>query len=170
MPRITIDQIDEALTSLDALREQLESMADQLIPDATARTWSKRSQKHLKNINPALRRVCDRALLISPIDFTIIDGLRTLEEQKILLSKGKSKTMRSYHLVGRAVDFIPYISGKNRDNDLSAFAAVAKAFKMAAEELGERVTCGAIDWGWDYYHVQLEPYPVNQLEPYAEAR
>lgn len=41
------------------------------------------------------------------IDILITQTKRTLEEQKANVAKGVSQTMRSYHLVGQALDFVP---------------------------------------------------------------
>ncbi|MGL5735297.1 MAG: M15 family metallopeptidase, partial [Beijerinckiaceae bacterium] len=71
------------------------------------RKWSKRSLDNLAGIHPDLRRVMDRALHESPIDFTVIEGLRTVERQKELVAKGASKTMNSRHITGHAVDLMP---------------------------------------------------------------
>lgn len=44
----------------------------------------------------------------------IVEGLRTLERQKQLVAKGASKTLRSKHIQGLAVDFAPCYSTKCR--------------------------------------------------------
>jgi len=72
-----------------------------------SRKWSKRSLDSLKGIHPDLRRVMDRALQESPIDFTVIEGLRTEARQRELVAKGASKTMNSRHITGHAVDLMP---------------------------------------------------------------
>lgn len=46
------------------------------------------------------------------IDILITDALRTMEEQKENLKNGNSKTLRSYHLVGQALDFVPVVDGE----------------------------------------------------------
>ena len=63
--------------------------------------FSKRSLTNLEGVHHDLVEVAHLALSISPIDFVIIDGVRTIEEQRILVAKGKSKTMDSRHLTGR---------------------------------------------------------------------
>jgi peptidoglycan LD-endopeptidase CwlK len=42
----------------------------------------------------------------------VICGLRTMEEQRVLVDKGASKTMRSKHLDGKAVDLMAYIGSR----------------------------------------------------------
>ena len=41
------------------------------------------------------------------IEILIYETIRTKEKQKSILKKGASKTMKSYHLVGQALDFVP---------------------------------------------------------------
>ncbi|MCP9270530.1 M15 family peptidase, partial [Xenorhabdus sp. XENO-1] len=44
--------------------------------------FSQRSENNLKGVHPDLVAVVRRALALSPVDFTVIEGLRTLERQK----------------------------------------------------------------------------------------
>lgn len=82
------------------------------------------------------------AITKTPIDFTVLEGLRTQERQKQLVASGASKTMNSRHLTGHAVDLAPLpIDWDNRD----AFKTVSTAMKAAAEELGIK-----IEWGGDF--------------------
>ena len=45
---------------------------------------SKRSLSRLEGVNPDLVRVVHRAIQITPVDFGVTCGVRTLEEQKSL--------------------------------------------------------------------------------------
>ena len=67
---------------------------------------SEKSISKLAGVHPDLVKVIKRAIEITPVDFTVIEGLRTKERQAYLLKSGKSKTMRSRHLTGHAVDKI----------------------------------------------------------------
>ncbi|WP_050875035.1 M15 family metallopeptidase, partial [Yersinia frederiksenii] len=69
--------------------------------------FSQRSENNLKGINPDLLKVVRRALEISAVDFSVIEGLRTIERQKELVATGKSQTMNSRHISGNAVDLFP---------------------------------------------------------------
>jgi peptidoglycan LD-endopeptidase CwlK len=71
------------------------------------RSWSSRSLSSMKGIHPDLRRVLDRALIDSPLDFVVIEGLRTRERQAELVARGASRTMNSRHLTGHAADVWP---------------------------------------------------------------
>ena len=55
-------------------------------------TFSQRSLDNLKGVHPDLVRVVKAALPISPVDFGIIEGIRTLERQKELYAEGKSRS------------------------------------------------------------------------------
>lgn len=110
-----------------------------------------RSLQNLSGVNPDLVAVVKRAIQITEVDFTVIEGLRSRERQKQLVAKGASKTMNSRHLTGHAVDIAPYpISWEKED-----FIPVVEAMKQAAEDLGIEVVHGH-DWGWDSPHHELD--------------
>lgn len=116
------------------------------------RKWSERSLRNLQGINPALRRVLDRALQSSPHDFVITEGLRTVERQRQLLAKGASTTMKSRHLTGHAVDLYAWVDldvdGKVEFVEMAnprLLTQIADAIKAAAGR--EQV---AIVWGGDW--------------------
>lgn len=113
--------------------------------------WSKRSLVEMKGIHPDLRRLCDRTLEITSIDFLIVDGLRTLEEQKHHVANGASKTLKSRHLHGFAVDFAAVVGGKIRW-EIAYYKPIRAAFKQAAKELG--IPLGP-DISWDPGHIEL---------------
>lgn len=103
--------------------------------------FSKRSEDNLKGINPDLDKVIRRTLEISPVDFIVIEGLRTKERQKELVNTGKSQTTNSRHLTGNAVDIIPV----NTKWQIDEFKPLLKAVKQAADELGVKLRFG-INW------------------------
>ena len=70
--------------------------------------FSKRSLRNLEGVHPDLVAVAHEALRISNKDFVVIDGLRTIQEQRLLFKKGKSQTLKSRHLTGHAIDIVPY--------------------------------------------------------------
>jgi peptidoglycan LD-endopeptidase CwlK len=108
------------------------------------RTWSSTSLKNLQGIHPDLRKVMDRALQESPIDFRVIEGLRTLARQKQLVASGASQTYRSRHLTGHAVDIAPLVGGTIRW-DWPLFHRIAPAVKLAAQKEGV-----PLEWGGDW--------------------
>lgn len=117
---------------------------------------SEKSLKRLTGVHPDLQAVVRRAIEITPVDFLVIEGLRTKERQAYLLDAGKSRTMNSYHLTGHAVDIAPIIDGKV-SWDWKYFHPMADAMKQAANELGVKITWGG-DWATfkDGPHFQTE--------------
>lgn len=100
------------------------------------------SEEKLAGVHPDLVKVVRRALTLSPVDFKVIEGVRTLARQKELFVKKATKTMNSRHLTGHAVDLVPLpLDWNNRQ----AFESVAKAMQQAAKQLGI-----AIRWGGDW--------------------
>lgn len=103
------------------------------------------SEKELVGVNPGLVRVVRRALAISTCDFAVHDGIRTVEEQKRFVAQGVSKTMKSKHLEGKAVDLVPFVEGKLRWWWPQIYQ-VAAAMRLAAEAEGVKVWWGCV---WD---------------------
>lgn len=111
-----------------------------------------RSLGNLNGIHPDLRKVMDRAIQITPIDFTVIDGLRTKQEQERLVATGKSKTMRSRHLTGHAVDIAPIVDGKI-SWDWPVYLKLSMVVKKAAADVGVK-----IEWGGDWTKFRDGPH------------
>lgn len=105
---------------------------------------SKRSLDRLAGVHADLVKVVKRAIEISEIDFCVTEGLRTRERQEQLVKAGASKTTRSRHLTGHAVDLAAMIDGEIRW-DWPLYDKLAKAMKTAAEELNVK-----IEWGGDW--------------------
>jgi peptidoglycan L-alanyl-D-glutamate endopeptidase CwlK len=114
-----------------------------------------RSLRALKGVHPHLVKVVKRASELSPTPFIVTEGLRTLARQKELVAKGASKTMRSRHLTGHAIDFVPVVGGRITWK-WPAFKPIADAFKAAAKELKAPIVWGG-DWKTfrDGPHIEL---------------
>lgn len=104
---------------------------------------SKRSLDNLAGIHPDLVAVIHRAIEITPVDFMVIEGLRTVARQKELFAAGATRTMNSRHLTGHAVDLAAWVGGIRWDWPL--YDAIAVAVKKAAKELNVPITWGG-DW------------------------
>lgn len=115
-----------------------------------------RSLDRLKGVHPDLQKVVRRAIELTPIDFTITEGLRTLERQKTLLAAGASQTLKSRHITGHAIDFAALVGGEVRW-DWPLYGKIAEAFKAASAELGVPIIWGG-DWKSlrDGPHVELD--------------
>lgn len=105
---------------------------------------SAKSNERLIGVHPDLVRVVHRALQLSPIDFGISEGLRTMERQIQLKKAGASKTLNSRHLSGHAVDVVAYIGSEVRW-DWPLYEQIAVAFRQAARELDVPIVWGG-DW------------------------
>lgn len=135
------------------------------------RKYSQRSLDSLDGIHPDLRRVIDRALQDSPIDFTVIEGLRTLERQRELVASKASRTMNSRHLTGHAVDLMALDEHGKGSWHWPLYDRLGDAVKAAAE--AEDVV---INWGGDWQsfrdgpHFQLDWTVYPKDEPWPEAK
>ncbi|MFK7870764.1 MAG: M15 family metallopeptidase [Roseobacter sp.] len=103
---------------------------------------SKRSLSRLEGVKPELVEVTKRAIKLTSVDFGVTCGMRTLEEQRALVAKGASQTMKSKHLTGDAVDVVAYI-GPRISWELSLYDDIANAFRAAALEKGVKMRWGA---------------------------
>lgn len=105
---------------------------------------SQLSLNKLEGVHPDLVAVVKRAIEISPIDFKVTEGLRTLERQKTLLAQKRSTTLRSRHLTGHAVDLCALVNNQVTF-EYKYYPQIADAMKIAARELKV-----PIDWGGDW--------------------
>jgi peptidoglycan L-alanyl-D-glutamate endopeptidase CwlK len=125
----------------------------------------------MQGIHPDLRLVLDKALQDSPLDFVVIEGLRTVERQKQLVASGASKTMNSRHITGHAVDLLPIGPNGKPAFDWPLYNQLGPAVKKAAADLGIE-----LDWGGDWKsfkdgpHFELDrvAYPVGEWETKAK--
>lgn len=69
-----------------------------------------RSEARLKGVHPHLVRVIKVASTMGG-SFIVTEGLRTLKRQALLVEAGASRTMKSRHLTGHAVDLACLING-----------------------------------------------------------
>lgn len=114
-----------------------------------------RSTLNLRGVHPDLVRVVRRAIEITPVDFTVLEGVRTLARQRELCEQGASQTMKSRHLTGHAVDLGALIYGTIRW-DWPLYYKLAEAMKTAALEQAV-----PIEWGGDW--VTFKDGPHYQL-------
>lgn len=118
-----------------------------------------KSLSKLEGVHPDLVKVVKRAIEISDIDFTVTEGVRTMERQKELVAAGASKTMKGRHIPGNnkcgmscAVDLAAVVAGKV-DWSWPLYPKIASAMKAAAKELGV-----PIEWGGDWKSFKDGPH------------
>jgi hypothetical protein len=114
--------------------------------------FSEKSRRRLEGLHPDLVSVVHRALQITPIDFVVIEGLRTKERQRYLFDKGATRTLNSRHITGHAVDLAPLKNGKPSWN-WDDYYPLSEAMKTAASELGIQV-----EWGGDWTSFKDGPH------------
>lgn len=111
-----------------------------------------RSKKRLEGVHPDLVRVVERAIELTEVDFTVLEGMRTVARQKKLVAKGASTTMNSRHLTGHAVDIGAWVDGTVRW-DWPLYYKLAEAMKQAAKELNVD-----LEWGGDWKSFKDGPH------------
>jgi len=107
-------------------------------------TLGPRSKQRLKGVHPDLVKVVERAIEISTIDFTVLEGLRTPERQKALLEAGASQTLNSRHITGHAVDLGAWVDNQV-DWSWPLYHKIAAAMKESAKQVDV-----PIEWGGDW--------------------
>lgn len=123
--------------------------------------FGQKSLEKLSTVHPDLQRVFKEAITASPYDFSITEGLRSIERQKELYDAKKSQTMNSRHLTGKAVDIAIFVDGKVTW-ELKYYKVVTDHIKAVAKLNDVPITCG-IDWKSfvDGPHIELskQQYP-----------
>jgi peptidoglycan L-alanyl-D-glutamate endopeptidase CwlK len=104
----------------------------------------KRSIERLQSVHPDLVKVVERAIDLTTVDFTVLEGLRSPERQQTLVASGASQTLNSRHITGHAVDLGAWVDNQV-DWSWPLYHKIANAMKAAANELGV-----AIVWGGDW--------------------
>lgn len=112
--------------------------------------FSAKSQAKIMTLEPDLYRVVWRAMELQVMDFTVLCGLRTPEEQMAYVREGRSRTLNSRHLPNRdglaeAVDIAPHPVDWN---DTHAFHRLAGVMFAAASIEGVKLRWGG-DWDRD---------------------
>lgn len=114
--------------------------------------FSQKSLDKLSTVHPDLQRLFKEAITGSPYDFSITEGVRSLERQKELVEAGKSQTMNSRHLTGKAVDIAVFVDGKVTW-DFKYYKEVADHIKVMAI-----LNDIAIVWGGDWVSFKDGPH------------
>ena len=110
------------------------------------------SKAKLNTVHKSLQDLFYAAIGEAPYDFSITEGLRSLDRQKQLFKEGKSKTMNSRHLTGNAVDVCIIIDGKASwdYNDYIKLADYIKKISIAVNV--------PIVWGGDWESFRDGPH------------
>jgi len=111
-----------------------------------------KSLSNLEGVHPDLVKVVKRAIELTQVDFTVIEGLRTKERQAQLLKEKKTTTKNSRHLTGHAVDLAAWVDG-TISWDWKYYEQIEAAMKQAASELKI-----PIEWGGDWKRFKDAPH------------
>ena len=131
-------------------------------PAPSGFSLSARSSERLGGVHEDLAKVVRLALILSTVDFTVLEGRRSAARQKQLYQSGATRTLNSRHLSGHAVDLGAWVAGGVRW-DWPLYDKIALAMQSAAVKLGV-----PLEWGGDWKsfrdgpHFQLPwaDYPV----------
>lgn len=113
---------------------------------------SERSLRRLAGVHPRLVALVREAAALTPVDFMVTEGLRSPERQAALVRAGASRTRKSRHLTGHAVDVAALVDGEVRW-DWPLYPRIAAAFKAAAARQGTPVV-----WGGDWTSLRDGPH------------
>lgn len=134
--------------------------------------FSRTSLKRLEGVHPDLVKVLLISIEDTPIDFSIIEGVRTTKRQQEIFAQGRTKPgnivtyadgvkNKSNHQkksdgFGHAIDFCPFINGKLDWNNHSNFKVIADHIVSTGAKLGIKITAGFY-WKkpYDPPHIQL---------------
>lgn len=137
---------------------------------------SQRSLYNLKGVHPKLIQVIAEAIKTSPLDFTVTEGLRTLQRQQELYAQGRTKPgpkvtnadgirNKSNHQAkadsyGYAVDLYPFFNGSvqvHHPQTIDKLKQIANHIKVTAKKLNISLVWGG-DWRnpYDPPHFELK--------------
>lgn len=106
---------------------------------------SKKSRERLIGVHPDLTRVVERAIELTEVDFTVLEGVRSKARQEKLVASGASQTLNSRHITGHAVDLGALVAGQVRW-DWGLYLRIAEAVRTASLEFGIPIRWGGT-WG-----------------------
>lgn len=112
-------------------------------------TLGARSKTRLQGVHPDLVKVVQRAIEITTVDFTVLEGVRSPERQRVLVASGASQTLNSRHIPGqdgyaKAVDLGAWVDDQV-DWSWPLYSKLAQAMKTASQEVNV-----PIEWGGDW--------------------
>lgn len=117
-----------------------------------------RDIEQIEECHPLIQKLCYAAAADDDFPaFIVVDGARTVEEQRRNVAKGVSKTMRSRHIPAangwsHAIDIAPLVNGK-LSWDWQYYYPLADHMKRLAADLGV-----PIEWGGDWKSFKDGPH------------
>jgi len=141
-----------------------------------------RSKNNLIGVHPLLVKLVEASIIDSPVDLTVVEGVRSTGTQQEYYSWGRTKVnpntgkmttvtncdgikKKSNHQVkadgyGHAVDIYPFFLGQvqvNHKDTIKCLKLIANHIKVKAKELGINIVWGG-DWKspYDPPHFELK--------------
>lgn len=117
--------------------------------------YDKRNRDNIAKLGPATKAAALKLYdycIKNKINILIYETIRTVEQQKKNVREGKSKTMKSYHLVGQALDWV-LVDAKGNALWNGYNTPPAQQVIKYAKSIG---FVSGHDWGWDSPHLQFE--------------
>ena len=102
---------------------------------------SELSKKRLEGVDERLKAIVIECAVRCSYPFNVSEGLRTEEQQREYVRLGKSRTMKSKHLTGKAVDLYP-LSMDRKVVDWSRFEELADLMFQVASDQGVEIVWG----------------------------
>jgi len=103
-----------------------------------------RSKARLKGVHPDLVKVVEKAIQLTTVDFTVLEGMRDAVRQKKLVDSGASQTLNSRHLTGHAVDLGAWVDDQV-DWSWPLYHKINAAMQEASKLVGV-----PIEWGGNW--------------------
>ena len=117
---------------------------------------SKLSLERLEGVDERLKAIVIECAARCSYPFNVSEGLRTKEQQREYVRQGKSRTMNSKHLTGKAVDLYP-LTMNRKQVDWSRFEELADLmFQVARDQDTEIVWGGHWKTFVDKCHFELK--------------
>ena len=102
---------------------------------------SELSKKRLEGVDERLKAVVMECAARCRFPFNVSEGLRSEAKQREYVKQGKSRTMKSKHLVGKAVDLYP-LTMNHKEVDWSRFEDLADLMFEVAKEMEVEIIWG----------------------------
>lgn len=117
--------------------------------------YDKRNRENLNKLGVNTRTLAYKwyqYCINNKIEVLVYETIRTVEQQKANVAKGASQTMKSYHLVGQALDWV-LVDPKGSALWNAYYTTNANKVINYAKSIGFE---SGRDWGWDAPHLQYE--------------
>ena len=102
---------------------------------------SKLSLERLEGVDEHLKAIVVECAARCLFPFNVSEGLRTVEQQREYVKQGKSRTMNSKHLTGKAVDLYP-LTMNRKQVDWSRFEELADLMFQVAKDQDTEIVWG----------------------------